>query len=63
MDDNSEMPFGKYAGEKMANVPDSYLIWCWNNHIVSMRKFPRVYMYIRDNLDVIESEFKKAGSK
>jgi uncharacterized protein (DUF3820 family) len=26
MDDNSKMPFGKYVGEKMANVPPQYLI-------------------------------------
>ncbi|MFP4461623.1 MAG: putative quorum-sensing-regulated virulence factor, partial [Thermotogota bacterium] len=34
------MPFGKYSGWKMANVPASYLKWCWDNHIVSVRKFP-----------------------
>jgi hypothetical protein len=25
--DNSPMPFGKYKGEPMANVPDPYLKW------------------------------------
>lgn len=31
MNDNYLMPFGKYKGEKLANVPDSYLIWLHDN--------------------------------
>jgi len=28
--DESPMPFGKYKGEKMANVPASYLKWIYD---------------------------------
>lgn len=52
MTDNSKMPFGKYKGEKMANVPASYLIWIFENNKCS----PEVAKYIADNLDVIKSE-------
>lgn len=31
MDDNSIMPFGKYKGLKMANIPGSYLRWLMDN--------------------------------
>jgi uncharacterized protein (DUF3820 family) len=31
MNDNSIMPYGKYKGEKMANIPASYLIWLSDN--------------------------------
>lgn len=27
LDDNSIMPFGKYVGERLGDVPDSYLRW------------------------------------
>jgi uncharacterized protein (DUF3820 family) len=27
MDDNSKMLFGKYKGEKLANLPAWYLLW------------------------------------
>jgi|GEM_PF-2476655 uncharacterized protein (DUF3820 family) len=32
MNDNSIMPFGKYKGNSMANVPDSYLVWIWGQN-------------------------------
>lgn len=52
MTDNSKMPFGKYKGEKMANVPASYLIWIFENNKCS----PEVAKYIAENLDVIKAE-------
>jgi uncharacterized protein (DUF3820 family) len=62
MDDNSQMPFGKFAGEKMANVPASYLMWLWNNDIVSVQKWNRVYWYIHKNLDSLQQELKRNES-
>ena len=62
MDDNSQMPFGKFAGQKMANVPASYLMWLWNNDIVSVKKWNRVYWYIHENLDSLEGELKQNQS-
>ena len=43
--DDSEMPFGKYKGEKMANVPAEYLIWLLDNG----KCHGPVYEYIKDN--------------
>ena len=28
--DSSLMPFGKFTGDKMANVPDKYLLWLYD---------------------------------
>ena len=49
---NSTIPFGKYAGEKMANVPPEYLLWIFENNKCT----PDVAKYIADNLEVIKSE-------
>ena len=54
MDDNSIMPFGKYKGEKMANVPSEYLIWLYENSKV----YGGVKEYIKENLDVLKSEIE-----
>jgi len=52
MNDESLMPFGKYKGEKMANVPPDYLIWLYENDKCG----GDVKKYIFDNLDVLKSE-------
>jgi len=52
MNDNSVMPFGKYAGQKMANVPPEYLLWIFENNKCSAE----VAKYIAENLEVIKSE-------
>jgi hypothetical protein len=33
MNDETLMPFGKYRGAKMADVPASYLLWLWDNGV------------------------------
>ena len=48
------MPFGKYKGEKMANVPSEYLIWLYENSKV----YGGVKEYIKENLDVLKSEIE-----
>jgi uncharacterized protein (DUF3820 family) len=52
MDDNSKMPFGKYKGELMANIPPYYLLWLYEND----KCYGDIKNYIKDNLDVIKSE-------
>jgi uncharacterized protein (DUF3820 family) len=52
MDDNSIMPFGKYKGELMANVPPEYLIYMYDNN----KCYGDVKKYIADNLEVLQSE-------
>lgn len=53
--DESRMPFGKYKGEKMANVPASYLLWLYENDKCNKE----VKEYVLDNLDVIKEQVKR----
>lgn len=54
MTDESLMPWGLHKGKKMANVPDHYLKWlyqegkCWGE----------VKKYIEENADVLKIELK-----
>jgi uncharacterized protein (DUF3820 family) len=52
MNDESIMPFGKYKGEKLANIPPDYLIWLYDNN----KCYGELKEYIKDNLDVLNSE-------
>lgn len=58
--DDSIMPFGKYKGEKMANVPASYLLWIYDEWTLPNPRFgfvnQEVKAYIEDNLDVLRKE-------
>ncbi len=53
--DNSPMPFGKYKGEKMENVPASYLLWLYDENKCNKE----VRDYIEDNIDVLKEEVKR----
>lgn len=63
--DESHMPFGKYKGEKMANVPASYLKWIYDEWTLPNPRFGfvnnDVKEYIEENLDVIQEEIKSSG--
>lgn len=59
MNDNSIMPFGKYKGQKMANIPASYLIWIYENSKCT----PEIAYYINNNLDVLREEIKREEAK
>ena len=55
------MPYGKYKGVKLANVPGSYLIWLSEN--ISEKSKLRwslndkmMMVYIDDNKDIINKE-------
>jgi uncharacterized protein (DUF3820 family) len=52
--DESIMTFGKYKGEKMANIPAEYLIWLYENSNI----FGEIKEYIKENLDVLKSEIE-----
>lgn len=54
MNDESIMPFGKYKGEKIANIPPDYLLWLYDNG----KCYGEVRKYIADNLDVLKSEIE-----
>ena len=67
-DDKSPMPFGKYRGEKLANVPASYLLWLYgevrpiapNKMTLGQRDLVR---YIEDNMEVLKKEIKDGTAK
>lgn len=56
LDDDSPIPFGKYKGEKMGNVPAEYLMWLYDNNKCNQA----VKDYIEDNLDVLQYEIKNS---
>lgn len=65
--DNSEMPFGKFKGQEMEDVPAAYLLFIWEekkavyNAGGKMRlDEQRVMAYIEDNLVGLEKEAKKS---
>lgn len=52
MTDESIMPWGKYKGEKIANVPPEYLIWLLDNNKCG----GEVKKYIEDNKSNLQQE-------
>lgn len=55
LDDDSLMPWGKHKGLLMAEVPDSYLLWLYQEK----RAKGNVLDYIEDNLDAILANLGK----
>lgn len=55
LNDESTMPYGVHKGEKMINVPASYLIWLFDNDKCS----GDVREYIMENIDVLRKETDK----
>lgn len=51
MDDQSPMPFGKYKGRKMEDVPASYLLWFREQGGIGP-----VREYIEENLQALLKE-------
>ena len=47
---DAQMPFGKYKGQELSEVPDSYLLWLYENG----KCFGELRRYIEDNLDAIK---------
>lgn len=50
--DETLMPFGKYKGIKLCNVPASYLLWLHDTG----KAFGELNIYIKDNLSVLRQE-------
>jgi uncharacterized protein (DUF3820 family) len=50
--DNTPMPFGKYRGKAMANVPAQYLLWLFDQGC----DHPGVKQYIINNLEGLKKE-------
>jgi len=56
MNDESLMPFGKYKGIKLANVPASYLLWL----LAEKKCFGDLKKYIEENKSVLEIEISRS---
>lgn len=56
MNDESKMPFGKHKGEKLKDVPASYLIWLFGEMEGKKQSQGPLFQYIKDNLKVLEKE-------
>lgn len=52
MNDQSLMPFGKYKGRKMEDVPADYLLWLRDQKC----REPEVAEYIEENLSALLKE-------
>lgn len=50
--DDSPMPFGKYKGTRMEDVPANYLLWLHNQNCQHVE----VAQYIRENLTALAME-------
>ncbi|MDR2004100.1 MAG: DUF3820 family protein [Prevotella sp.] len=55
LNDDSLMPSGTYQGRKMADVPDDYLLWLYDNNKCSAA----VRWYIERNLDAIKASLRQ----
>jgi hypothetical protein len=54
--DLDKMPFGKYRGHPMQDVPASYLHWLWTNGQNQKVKTEPVAEYIHRNMDALKKE-------
>lgn len=57
--DDSPMPFGQYKGDKLANVPASYLLYIRDN----FKLFDNLKKYIDDNRQGLETEVRMANKE
>ena len=56
--DHYIMPWGKYKGEKLANIPGGYFLFLYDGGN-GLSKFPELKQYIEDNMDIIKAEAAK----
>jgi uncharacterized protein (DUF3820 family) len=71
LEDDSLMPFGKHEGDKMEDIPASYLLWLHGQLTDKINDYNSgkrtrfltkvqyaVYLYIQENYDVLIQELK-----
>jgi len=51
LNDSDLMPFGMHKGKKLANVPDEYLLWLFDEMDPKQRRQP-LGRYISENLNI-----------
>ncbi len=59
MTDETPMPYGKYKGKQMADVPADYLLWLYENNKCT----GGIRAYIIENLEVIKNQINYANKK
>ena len=57
LDDDDLMPFGKYQGYRMEEVPASYLHWLWVNGKKDDFACP-VHQYIHPRMSALQDEYR-----
>ena len=55
MNDKSIMPWGKWKGRQMADIPADYLLWLYENN----KAAGEVLQYIRENIEVLRHQVKQ----
>lgn len=58
-DDDTPMPFGKFQGIELADVPDDYLLWLYNRGL----SHRQLRQYIELNLDAIKANVSDLNQK
>jgi len=56
--DKTLMPFGKYKGTALANIPASYLLWLREN---ANNLSEPMKAYLEDNLEALRKEARQAS--
>ena len=56
--DKDSMPFGKFKGQRMGDVPAEYLVFLYDDGLSA----GDVRDYIEDCMDALRAEVKKGGS-
>ena len=57
--DEDLMPFGKWKGTKMANIPADYLLWMYDND----KLYSPVKKYVEENMNGLKAEKKDEDLK
>ncbi len=55
--DESIMPFGKFLGQKLLNIPANYFLW-FKDNVAPNYSNQNIHDYINDNIDVLKKEAK-----
>lgn len=56
--DDDLMPFGKYKGVRMSDVPARYFHYLWNNGLKQQVATNKVAAYISANMSALQLEHK-----
>ena len=56
--DDTLMPFGRYQGKPLIDVPARYLLWLYEKGL-NQKTQQDLKLYIEDNLDVLRKEARE----